>query len=238
MIITIDGPAGTGKSTVAHALAQRLGLEFLDTGAMYRAAALLSIDADIDPGAGATLADALRERSMHFDWKSDPPALLLGDRDVTSRIRDRDVNERVSLVAREAEVRSVLVEWQRRIGSDHPRLVTEGRDQGSVAFPDASIKFYLDARPDVRAQRRGDQLEQAGRTVDRSEILREIIRRDAIDSTRADSPLTQPPDAIAIDTSDMTLEQVVDRLESEVRAALAPFASGRKAPDRAAGARR
>ena len=217
LIITIDGPAGTGKSTVAHCLANRLGLEFLDTGAMYRAAALLSLKNNIDVMDGKSLAAAIETAHLHFDWTSDPPKLLVHDCDVTSDIREREVSERVSQVAGRPEVRAVLVQAQRRIGAEHPRLVTEGRDQGSVVFPDAAVQFYLDARPEVRAKRRGDQLEAAGKQVDRQKLLVDIVRRDSLDSSRSDGPLIKPTGAIVIDTSEMTLEEVVDRLQWHVQ---------------------
>lgn len=217
MIITIDGPAGTGKSSVAHHLAQRLGLEFLDTGAMYRAAALLAIENDVDPEDGESLAGAVRSAGMHFDWTQDPPRLMLDDRDVTRRLRDFDVSEVVSIVARQPELRRVLVEAQREIASRHPRLVTEGRDQGSVVFPDAQVRFYLDADARVRAKRRAAQLKEQGQTVDVDQITRDIEQRDRIDSTRPDAPLTKPRGAEVVDTSDLSFDEVVDRLERVVR---------------------
>jgi cytidylate kinase len=213
VIITIDGPAGTGKSTVAHLLARRLGLEFLDTGAMYRATALVALDQNIDPGDGPALAAAVREISLHFDWRSDPPRVMVGDRDVSRRIRDLDVAEIVSIVAAQPEVRQVLVEQQRRIAADHPRLVTEGRDQGSVVFPDAGARFYIDAAIEIRADRRARQLIEAGMDVDHERIVRGIIERDRVDSSRSDGPLIRPQGAIAVETSALTAEQVVDELE-------------------------
>jgi cytidylate kinase len=221
LIITIDGPAGTGKSTVAHRLAKRLGLEFLDTGAMYRAATLLSIDRGIAPHEGRALAEALREADLHFDFSVDPPRLMLAGRDVAGRVRDRDISERVSTVAGQPDVRAVLVAQQRHIARLHPRLVTEGRDQGSVVFPGAPVRFYLDARPEIRAARRTDQLAAIGKQVERALVLDEILSRDRLDSSRSDAPLIRPQGAIVIDTSDLSLDAVVDRLEQESRAALA-----------------
>jgi cytidylate kinase len=223
MIVTLDGPAGSGKSTVARLLAQRLGLEFLDTGAMYRGITAVCLDQGVslsDPGAVIEMA---RLQSLRFDWHTDPPRLKVGARDVTDRLRDPDVTGGVSEIASIGPVRSVLVEAQRRIGREHPRLVTEGRDQGSVVFPQAQAKFYLDARPEVRARRRADQLRQGGKRVDEHQILEQILHRDHRDSARTDGPLICPPDATRIDTSDMTLDQVVDLLERQVRPKLGPL---------------
>lgn len=220
VIITIDGPAGTGKSTVAHRLAKRLGLEFLDTGAMYRAAALVAIEQNIDPQDAAALAEAVAASDLRFDWSADPPRPMLGDRDVSERIREMDVSEIVSLVAAGREVRRVLVDHQRRIAREHPRLVSEGRDQGSVVFPDAALHFFLDADLDVRASRRASQLGQAGRAVDHHRVVRDIVQRDRLDAGRADGPLVRPAGAVEIDTGDRNAEQVVDALESVARSRL------------------
>jgi cytidylate kinase len=217
IVITIDGPAGTGKSTVAHRLAQRLGLEFLDTGAMYRAAALVALEAGIDPADGAVVAQRILDADLHFDWSATPPRLMLGERVVTEEVRDRAVNDVVSVVAAQKEVRAVLVERQRRIADAHPRLVSEGRDQGSVVFPDAPVRFYLDADVEVRARRRLDQLAAAGMPADESTVISGIRARDRIDSARAEGPLIKPEGAIVVDTGTLTLEQVVDRLEADVR---------------------
>ncbi len=217
VIITIDGPAGTGKSSVARALARSLGLEFLDTGAMYRAAALLAIERGIAPQRGDALAACVADADLHFDWSRQPPALMLGARDATPRLRDEDVDETVSEVAAQAPVRRLMVSLQRRIAAQHPRLVTEGRDQGSVVFPDAAVRFYLDASPRVRAARRREQLEREGRRVDAEAILRSIEERDRIDSTREVGPLRVPDGAVRIDTEGLPEAEVVARLESEVR---------------------
>jgi cytidylate kinase len=217
VIITIDGPAGTGKSTVAHMLANRLGLEFLDTGAMYRAAALIALDRHIEPDDGPALADAVQDAELHFDWTSDPPRLLVGEREVSRRIRDMDVSGVVSIVAAQSELRRVLVQQQRRIAQRHPRLVSEGRDQGSVVFPDASLRFYLDAEVSVRANRRAAQLAAAGKTVDQQRVVRDIEERDRLDASRSDGPLVRPQGAIDINTGSRTASQVVDEMETIAR---------------------
>lgn len=220
VIITIDGPAGTGKSTVAHLLAKRLGLEFLDTGAMYRAAALIAAERGIDPSDGRTLAEVIKRSRMHFDWKGDPPRLLLDSRDVTPRIRDMDVSSVVSIVAAQHEVRSVLVQQQREIAQQHPRLVTEGRDQGSIVFPEASVRFFLHANVEVRARRRQAQLAQAGKRIDPERIVRDIQQRDLLDASRTDGPLVRPRGAIDIDTGHRTIDEVVGAMEAIVRTEL------------------
>jgi cytidylate kinase len=220
LIVTIDGPAGTGKSTVAHHLAERLGLQFLDTGAMYRAAALVAIEQGIDPNDGPALAAAVRESDMHFDWNEDPPRLMLGDRCVDGLIRGATVNRVVSIVAAQRPVREVLVERQRRIAEAHPRLVSEGRDQGSVVFPEAPVRFYLDADVSERARRRIAQLARGGEPVDETEVISGMKERDRIDSTRPDGPLIRPEGAIVVDTTQYTLDEVVDVLEKRVRAEL------------------
>lgn len=225
LTITIDGPAGTGKSTTARLLAQRLGLEFLDTGAMYRAAALLALEQRLDLAHGPAVALAVERGAMCFDWAADPPRLLLTrprPRDVTNRLRDADVTLASSSIARLPEVRAILVAAQRRLRDEHPRLVSEGRDQGSVVFPDADVKFFLDATPEARARRRADQLRAAGQGVDEERLLREIIERDAADRNRATGPLIVPDDAVVIDTTDLSHDQVLAALERAVRARLGP----------------
>lgn len=222
LIITLDGPAGSGKSTVARRVARRLGLEFLDTGAMYRGLTALCLDQGLDPMSDAAKVPALLDGAhLHFDWSTDPPRLHgnMGsiDRDVTDRLRDADVTGKVSDIAGMPQVRTVMVRLQQQIGQMHPRLVTEGRDQGSVVFPDAQAKFYLDANPQVRARRRTEQLRLEGKPVDEKLILEQIVSRDERDQKRSQGPLICPPDALRIDTSEMSLEEVVDMVERCVR---------------------
>jgi CMP/dCMP kinase len=220
VIITIDGPAGTGKSTVARMLAKKLGLDFLDTGAMYRAAAAIMIDRQIDKEDIGELVSMVLGADLHFDWEQDPPTILAWDTPIDHRIRDEDVTKRVSFVAAIPELRHHMVRKQRVIGAQHPRLVTEGRDQGSIVFPDAAIKFYLDADPEVRAQRRIDQLGVEA-TVGLDEMCKRIIKRDQIDSSRSDGPLVCPEDAIRVDTSKYDVQGVIDLLEANTRERIA-----------------
>ena len=221
LIITIDGPAGSGKSTVAQLLAKRMGLRFLDTGAMYRGLAVCCLDNRIDPRVEPLrVAELARSTRILFDWDRDPPQLRVDDRDVSGRIRDPDVTEIVSDVASIPAVRQVMVDQQRRIGEESSGLVTEGRDQGSVVFPEAQAKFYLDASLSVRAQRRTDQFRGAGQEAQRQEVQDAIQNRDERDRGRSEGPLNQPKDAIRIDTSQLSLDQVVDLLEAKVRSRL------------------
>ncbi len=224
VIITIDGPAGTGKSTVARQLASRLGLDFLDTGAMYRAATAIMIDRKIDKEEVGELVSMVLGADLHFDWQHDPPMILAWDAPIDHRIRDDDVTRLVSWVAAIPELRHHMVRKQRVIGAQHPRLVTEGRDQGSIVFPDAAIKFYLDAEPEVRAKRRIDQLGLEGE-VGLEEMCQRIVKRDHIDSTRSDGPLVCPEDAIRIDTSKYNVQGVIDLLEQHTRERIADLIS-------------
>jgi CMP/dCMP kinase len=220
VIITVDGPAGTGKSSVSRSLAKRLGLEFLDTGAMYRAVAAIALDYGFSLDAGQQIAEAALDADLHFDWKQDPPSLMAHWKPIDQRLRDADVNEAVSPVASLREVREVLVRRQRIIGQQHPRLVTEGRDQGSIVFPDADVKIYLDASPEVRATRRVEQLQLMGVKADVRAVRDEIEARDARDATREVGPLICPEDATRVDTSEKTFDEVVTELEKLVRAQL------------------
>lgn len=229
LIITIDGPAGTGKSTVARALAHRLGLDFLDTGAMYRAAAAIAIDLNIDLADSTNVPRFVSEverADLHFDFDTDPPTLLARGESIVHRLRDADVTRMVSPVAGIARLRQEMVQKQRQIAMQHPRLVTEGRDQGSVVFPDADVKFYMFASARVRAERRDEQLRASGRVggggnaADIERLEQEIIARDRSDTERTVGPLTCPADAERLDTSDIGFDQVVDALEAHVKRTL------------------
>lgn len=221
-VVTIDGPAGSGKSSVAHQLASRLGWTFLDTGAMYRGLTAWALDRDINPARQpdevVKLAAGIR---MTFDWQSDPPELLIDDHPMGQRLRAMDTSASVSDVATLAGVRRVMVDQQRKIAQERSGLVTEGRDQGSVVFPDALVKFFLDAPATVRAARRTRELAAAGTKVDESAILAQIERRDERDRNRSDGPLICPDHAVVVDTGPMTLTEVVDHLELVVRQRLA-----------------
>ncbi|MEO0965147.1 MAG: (d)CMP kinase [Planctomycetota bacterium] len=221
LIVTLDGPAGSGKSTIARDLAARLGLDFLDTGAMYRGLTARCLDRGVDPVEEPFyVVELARNQLPSFDFDEDPPRLRMGDTDVTDRLRDPDVNHAVSDVAAISAVRTVMVDAQRKIGDARPRLVTEGRDQGSVVFPDADIKFFLEASVAVRARRRHRQLTDEGRKITLNWVRENIVARDEKDSHRKDGPLICPPDAQTIDTSELTIPEVLDLLERRVREAV------------------
>jgi len=221
VIVTIDGPAGTGKSSASALLAERLGFDMLDTGAMYRAVALLALEAGIAADDGALIAAALDRSVLQVDFSTQPPIIRIDGRDVHIRIRDTDVTSIVSQVASHREVRQRMVEAQRHVALTHARLVTEGRDQGTVVFPDAAVRIWLDARPEVRAHRRAEELRAQGIDVDDAAVLRDIANRDSSDRGRSEGPLRQPVGAVVLDTSDLSFAEVVDRLEAIVRECLA-----------------
>ena len=218
MIITIDGPAGTGKSSVALAVAERLGFDFLDTGAMYRAVGLEALRRQVNLENHRELEFVARHAKITFDWDKHPPGVYLNGEPVGHLLRGGEATRAASYVAVVPAIREMLVQQQRAIGRERGNIVTEGRDQGSVVFPHAEFKFYLDASPAERARRRVAQLRARGDVVDYHEVLRQIESRDHRDATRAVGPLSIPHDAVVIDTTSLTQDQVVDRIVQDVRA--------------------
>lgn len=212
MIVTIDGPAGSGKSTVARQLAERLNVRFLDTGAMYRAVALAVLNGGLDENNEDDVAATVSTVTIEFD----DDRLLLNGEDSTTAIRRADVTAISSVVAAQPAVRSRLVELQRDV-SKAGSLVTEGRDQGSVVFPNAEFKFFLTANLDVRARRRHKELVGKGSSLTLSTVKQQLSQRDDRDESRAHAPLKPAPDAIQIDTSYVSIAQVVDHLFDIVR---------------------
>ena len=204
-VIAIDGPAGSGKSTLAKLLAARLGYAYLDTGAMYRAVAYLALRDGVATDDGLSLAALAREARLSFTADGH---ILAGDRDVSEEIRRPAVSAAVSEVSAHAEVRAVLLDEQRRIGADQD-VVIEGRDIGTVVFPEAPVKLYLTASPEVRAERRRRELIAGGEHVGAAETLQAIVARDAYDSARTVAPLRRAADAVELDTSGLDIEQVV-----------------------------
>lgn len=221
MIITIDGPSGSGKSTTARAVAQRLGYLYVDTGAMYRAVALAFLEADASPTPEAAdeLLSTLRIDIRYADGEM---RVLLNGGDVSASIRTQAVGEMASRVSQLAAVRNKLVREQRRIASEREAaeggVVLDGRDMGTVVFPDADVKIYMVADVAVRAQRRQAEYAQQGRTVPLDEVRQEIIERDRQDRQRELSPLQKAEDAIELDTTDRTIEEQVDFVVEHVRA--------------------
>ena len=218
MIVTIDGPAGSGKSTVARELAKALGIAFLDTGATYRAATLEALRRGTDLDDEAALVELARRLDIRLVTGDEGLGVLVDGRDVTREIRSEAVSAESHHVAGSAAVREVLVELQRRLGRQLGSFVAEGRDQGSVVFPEADVKFYLDARPEVRARRRHEEMLAAGGTCDFQEVLDSILLRDARDRGRPVAPLVKPDGAVVIDTSEMSVSQVVEELRRHVEA--------------------
>ncbi|GAB6038278.1 (d)CMP kinase [Fundidesulfovibrio butyratiphilus] len=214
-IVTLDGPAGVGKTTLARMLAQALGLAYLDTGAMFRATALALGEGSWDR-TRPELEAGLAPLRFALSGTGENSTLLLNGRPVGPEVREPGVGTWASKVAARPEVREFQKKAQRAIGQD-TSLVVEGRDMGTVVFPEAYRKFFLDADPMVRAERRALQLRQAGQPADLQAIAQAIRQRDHQDRTRAIAPLEPAPDAIEVDTSHMTLEQVFDTLLSHVR---------------------
>jgi len=200
MIVAIDGPAGAGKSTVARAVAERLGFAHMDTGAMYRAVTIAVLAGDADPADPTTLGTVIAGIEMALD----DPRVYLGGDDVTDRLRSPEVTDAVSSVAAEPAVRAALVPLQKQLADDHD-VVVEGRDIGTVVFPTAEVKIYLTASPEQRARRRRLQL---GLSTDDVAVAEEMRVRDAADASRSLSPLLQAEGAHRIDSTEMSFDEV------------------------------
>ncbi|HZD61049.1 MAG TPA: (d)CMP kinase [Anaerolineae bacterium] len=210
MIIAIDGPAASGKSTVAREVAKRLGYKYIDTGAMYRAVTWKALQEKIDITEADTVAALARGSEIEItDLKDTHYKVLINGDDVTEEIRSPKISAAVSTVAKISGVRAALVKKQRRYAEIYPNIVVEGRDVGTVVFPDAEVKAFLTASPVERAKRRQRELKEKGHKVEVATVERDIITRDKIDTTRITSPLIKAPDAHVIDTTDKTIGQVV-----------------------------
>ena len=216
LIVAIDGPSGVGKSTAARQLAQRLGVPFLDTGAMYRATGLKVLESGVDPLDREDVIAIAGEADVRLGRREDGSfEVLLDGEPVEARIRTPEVGEAASAIASYPEVRQRMVLLQRDAAVCFG-AVLEGRDIGTRVFPDTPYKFFLDARSDVRFRRRYEELTAAGRAVTFDEVVGEISRRDLRDSTRTDSPLTRDASYTFIDASDLTIDQVVERMAEEI----------------------
>jgi cytidylate kinase len=217
MIVTIDGPAGVGKSTAARSLAQRLGFRFLDTGAMFRALALFAQQQGVSWEDDQALGQLLPQFRLEMLPEGQ---IVLNGQVVTEALRTPEMSQGASRVALLPVVRQHLADLQRQLARDG-RIVCEGRDQGTVVFPQALCKFFLTADIEVRVERRARELEQRGQAVDREQLRRELSDRDQRDATRAVGALQQAEDAILIDSSSLSREQVLEQMEAEVRRRLA-----------------
>jgi cytidylate kinase len=214
-VVTIDGPAGAGKSTVALRLADRLGWRLLDTGAMYRAVTLAAIRRGIDLLSDQALGDLASGLSVTLP----EGRVLLDGEDVSTTIRSVEVTRATRYSADSPSVRYRLVEWQRAFAESEQNVVTEGRDQGTIVFPDAFRKFYLTASHEERARRRHAEFEARGITITFDAVLKDVVQRDAQDSARAIAPMKPAEDARIIDSTGLDLDEVVDRIEREIRLA-------------------
>jgi len=209
LIVTMDGPGGTGKSTVSRVVAHKTGLPHLDTGAFYRAATLAVLEAGADP----TREDAVLDVISGLRLSQEEGRMYLNGQDVSTEIRSEPVTAAVSAVSAHLEVREILVEMQRAWVDRHGGGVVEGRDIGSVVFPDAPVKIFLHATPEVRARRRALE---TGERID--DVLADLNRRDRFDSSRAVSPLSIPEGAVVLDTSELSFDEVVEEVLHLVRA--------------------
>jgi len=218
--VTLDGPSGTGKRSVARAVAHRLGAAYLDTGAMYRAATVAVLDARVDPEDADAVAEVVAGTRIEVGTAADAEVVRVDGVDVAVRIRSAEVTRAVSAVSAVPAVRRQLVEQQRALVAGTDAVVVEGRDIGTVVLPDATVKIYLTAAPEARAERRALQL---GLTTpdEVAELAADLRRRDEYDSSRADSPLRPAADAVIVDSTDLVQEQTVERVVGLARSAVA-----------------
>jgi CMP/dCMP kinase len=211
-VIAVDGPAGTGKSSVSRGLARALGARYLDTGAMYRIVTLAVLRAGIDPADKMAVGAAAAEVQLAVGYDPDADRCYLGGEDVSSEIRGNEVTQAVSAVSAVPAVRTRLVDMQRALADGSGSIVVEGRDVGTVVLRDADVKIFLTASAETRARRRNDQNVAAGLSDDYDGVLADVHRRDHLDSTRAVSPLRAATDAVVVDTSEMTESEVIAHL--------------------------
>ena len=212
LIVAVDGPSGTGKSTTCRALAKRLDAKYVDTGAMYRVATLAVLRAGVDPANTAAVIEATANLPLEVSDDPDSTQVIFDGEDVSRVIREDEVTRNVSAVSAIPEVRQNLVDLQRSLAAQAHRAIVEGRDIGTVVLADSPAKAFMTASAEVRAQRRHDQNLAAGIESDFDTVLADVQRRDAADSSRATSPLRPAEDAVLVDTSDMSRDEVLDAL--------------------------
>jgi len=216
LIIAIDGPAGSGKSTSAKLIAKKLGYLYIDTGAMYRAITFLAFEnGAIDDE--AKIIELARNSEIELKYNNGEIVILLNERDISKEIRSSDVNVNVSDVSKISAVRKLLVEKQREMGEKGLGIVMEGRDIGTVVFPNADVKIFLTASLDTRADRRAKEYFENGSKVIVEDIKNNLSSRDKIDSNRSESPLIKAPDAVAIDTTSITIDEQVNLIIEQVK---------------------
>jgi cytidylate kinase len=216
MIIAIDGPSGAGKSTLGRMIARELGLLYIDTGAMYRAAALAVIRSGVSTQDADAIATIASGADIGLEGDPDSLRVTLDGEDVSEEIRSEEVSHTASMISTISPVRRALVSRQRKLGERGRGAVLEGRDIGAVVFPNADVKFFLTAMPEARAERRYEEDRLQDRDANYESTLADINRRDQRDSTREDSPLTIGEDAIVIDSSELSIDEVFERMMNEI----------------------
>jgi len=217
MVITIDGPAASGKSTAARLLARKLGASFLDTGAMYRAVTLAAMQAEVDMSDQDKLLGVMETSEFQFSLRDGKMVVCINGIDVTGQIRRPQITANARYIASSPKAREKLVQMQRQFAAGRQKIVTEGRDQGTVAFSDADIKFYLTADSIERARRRQAELRAKGGDQSLEQIQKAIEERDKSDENRTVGPLRPAEDAIVVDTTDLSIEEVVEKLLGYVK---------------------
>lgn len=218
LIVAIDGPSGSGKSTTAKLLADQLGYLYIDTGAMYRAVTFLALKENIIDN-NALVAELAKAADINLSFVNGKTSVAVNGEDITEEIRSVEVNSKVSEISRIEAVREALVNKQRQLGNGGTGVVMEGRDIGTVVFPNADLKFFLTASIYERARRRAKEFEEKGKTIAVEEVKNNLMHRDKIDSTRDVSPLIKAADAIEIDTTDLTIGEQVGKILSVIREA-------------------